>query len=158
MQPGAQQRTQSCRSRTTRSTHAMLSPTNMHPDVIIFATCTLTTLRQLLLLMIPPTTLAGNQPRTAWLGFVSKCGGGTVSPVDPLDGPVSLLLDTWHCGDGVEQPVLLRWVLNVALQQQAVHLCITKQGGRCVRNHSRPPKQGNLEREHSLSKRWCLPL
>lgn len=45
------------------------------------------------------------------------------APVDPLDGPVCLFLDARHCGDGVEQAVLLCWVLDVGLKQQAVHLC-----------------------------------
>lgn len=56
---------------------------------------------------------------------VYEYGQDAGTPVDPLDGPVSLLLDAWHCGDGMEQAVLLSWVLDVGLKQQAVHLCRT---------------------------------
>ena len=44
-------------------------------------------------------------------------------PVDPLDGPVCLLLDAGHSADGVEEAILLHRVLDVGLQQQTVHLC-----------------------------------
>mmetsp|Transcript_13594 Transcript_13594/g.26964 ORF Transcript_13594/g.26964 Transcript_13594/m.26964 type:complete len:236 (-) Transcript_13594:182-889(-) len=44
-----------------------------------------------------------------------------VAVVHPLHGPLSLLLHCRHCGDGREESVLLLCVLDVLVDQQAVH-------------------------------------
>ena len=46
-------------------------------------------------------------------------------PADPLESPVSLVLHGGHGVDGMEELVLLLGVLDITLQEQAVHLCVT---------------------------------
>ena len=45
-----------------------------------------------------------------------------ILPANPLQSPVSLLLDTGHSLDGTEQVVLLLRVFDVGVDQQTVHL------------------------------------
>ena len=44
--------------------------------------------------------------------------------VDPLQSPVRLLLDSGEVLNGVEQPVPLLPVLDVGVDEQAVHLAV----------------------------------
>ena len=44
--------------------------------------------------------------------------------VDPLQSPVRLLLDSGEVLNGVEQPVPLVSVLDVGVDEQAVHLAV----------------------------------
>ena len=47
------------------------------------------------------------------------------TPANPLESPISLVLHGWHGVNGMEELVLLLGVLDITLQEQAVHLCIT---------------------------------
>lgn len=49
---------------------------------------------------------------------------GGCPPLNPLQGPLRLLLDTWHSLNGMKEPVLLHRVTNVLLQQQRIHLAV----------------------------------
>lgn len=44
-------------------------------------------------------------------------------PANPLESPVTLLLDDWDSVHRSEEVMLLLLVLNVGLKKQAVHFC-----------------------------------
>lgn len=51
-------------------------------------------------------------------------GTSESAPANPLQRPLRLATHRWHGLYRMEQAVLLRAVLDICLQQQAVHLCV----------------------------------